>query len=43
MRATYDTPEIAESRRIVSDAKKEDETKWQPNEWKPDEEDDPEW
>ena len=43
VRATYDTPEIAESRRIVSDAKKEDETKWQPNEWKPDEEDDPEW
>lgn len=43
VRATYDTPEVAENRRIVSEAKKKDEAEWQPNEWKPDEEDDPEW
>ena len=43
VRATYDTPEIAENRRIVSEAKKNDDANWEPNEWKPDEEDDPEW
>lgn len=43
VRATYDTPEIAENRRIVSEAKKKDEAEWHPNEWNPDEEDDPEW
>ena len=37
------SPEIAENRRIVSEAKKNDEANWEPNEWKPDEEDDPEW
>ncbi len=41
VRATYDTPEIAESRRIVEDAKKKDATKaWEPTDWKPDEGDD---
>ena len=41
VRATYDTPEIAESRRIVEDAKKKDSTKaWEPTDWKPDEGDD---
>ncbi len=41
VRATYDTPEIAESRRIVEDAKKKDVTKaWEPTDWKPDEGDD---
>jgi hypothetical protein len=43
VRITYDTPEIAEHRRIVQDAQKPEETKWQPNEWKPDEEEKPEW
>jgi len=43
VRATYDTPEVAENRRIVSEAKQKEETEWQPNEWKPEEEDDPEW
>ena len=43
VRATYDTPEVAENRRIVSEAQKKEETEWQPNEWKPEEEDDPEW
>ena len=42
VRATYDTPEVAESRRIVTEAKKEDAT-WQSSEWTPDEDDDTEW
>jgi hypothetical protein len=41
VRATYDTPEIAEHRRIVSDALDEDEAKWQKTEWTPDDEDEP--
>ena len=43
VRVTYDTPEIAEHRRIVQDAQKPDETKWQPSEWKPDDHEKPEW
>ena len=43
VRATYDTPEVAESRRIVSDALKENESTWQTSEWTPDEEEKPEW
>jgi hypothetical protein len=42
VRVTYDTPEIAENRRIVKDAKGEDEPKWEKREWRPDE-DDREW
>jgi len=42
VRATYDTPEVAESRRIVSDIKK-DESTWDETKWKPEEEEDPEW
>ena len=38
VRATYDTPEIAEHKRIVSDAKDTDTDPWQKNEWSPDEE-----
>jgi len=38
VRVTYDTPEVAENRRIVSDAKNSDE-KWEKSEWKPGEED----
>lgn len=37
VRVTYDTPEIAENRRIVSESKNEKESKWEKNEWKPDE------
>ena len=36
VRATYDTPEIAEHRRIVSDAQRADEGSWRPTEWTPD-------
>lgn len=47
VRATYDTPEVAESRRIVRDAKAraEDapEHKWEKTEWDPARDDDPEW
>lgn len=45
VRATYDTPEIAENRRIVRDAKQPDSDKaqWDRTEWTPDEEEDTEW
>jgi hypothetical protein len=40
VRATYDTPEVAESRRIVAEAKDSDTSQWERTEWTPDEEDD---
>jgi len=43
VRVTYDTPEIAESRRIVNEAKKENDPKWHTNEWTKDEDETPEW
>jgi hypothetical protein len=44
VRATYDTPEIAESRRIVREATNADEGKWESSEWNQGEEDeDSEW
>ena len=43
VRATYDTPEVADSRRIVQDAKRESENTWQKSEWHRDEETPPEW
>ena len=43
VRATYDTPEVAESRRIVGDAEKNDPGSWEPTEWTPDDEDDRKW
>jgi hypothetical protein len=42
VRATYDTPEIAESRRIISELENED-TTWDKSEWEPEEDEDPEW
>lgn len=39
VRATYDTPEVAESRRIVADAQTSKPGDWGSTEWKPDEED----
>ena len=39
VRATYDTPEVAESRRIVAEASRKEETEtWHHREWSPDEE-----
>ena len=43
VRATYDTPEIAENRRIVEDAKKRSETQWENTEWRQNEDDEPKW
>ena len=45
VRATYDTPEVAENRQIVADAKHPDEgSSWKPTDWTPDEnEEDPSW
>jgi len=42
VRVTYDTPEVAENRRIVSDAKNSDK-QWEKSEWKPGAEEDKEW
>jgi hypothetical protein len=42
VRATYDTPDVAESRRIVADAKDDKDKTWEKNDWKADEEEDPE-
>jgi hypothetical protein len=36
VRATYDTPEVSENRRIVKDAKAQGEGKWEKTEWIPD-------
>lgn len=41
VRATYDTPEIAEHRRLVSDAERAPE--WEKSDWNPDDEEEPEW
>ena len=43
VRATYDTPEVAENRRIVAEATDNQENPWQKTEWKPDEDDEPTW
>lgn len=43
VRVTYDTPEVAESRRIVDDAKRDNESQWQNSEWNRDEDDEPTW
>ena len=43
VRATYDTPEIAESRRIVSEASENEKGKWDKTDWAPDEDEEPEW
>jgi hypothetical protein len=43
VRATYDTPDVAESRRIVSEAQKNEEAQWEQSEWRPEEDDEPDW
>jgi len=40
VRATFDTPEVAENRRIVAESQSSETTEWQKTEWTP-EEDDP--
>ena len=43
VRATYDTPEVADNRRIVAEAADNQDNSWQKTDWKPDEDDDPTW
>jgi hypothetical protein len=43
VRITYDTPEVAENRRIVREAQETSTDSWQTSEWKPDEDEKPEW
>jgi transcriptional regulator of aromatic amino acid metabolism len=45
VRATYDTPEIAESRRVVGEAQQPEtgKHKWDKTEWNPGDEEEPEW
>lgn len=42
VRATYDTPEVAENRRIVEEARDETESEWEKTEWERDDEE-PTW
>jgi hypothetical protein len=37
VRATYDTPEVAEHRRIVAESQETEPTQWEKTEWNPDE------
>lgn len=43
VRVTYDTPEIAEHRKLVADAQDEDSATLKPRDWTPDEDDEPKW
>jgi hypothetical protein len=43
VRITYDTPEVAENRRIVSEAENQKDSKWEKSEWTGDEDEDKEW
>lgn len=43
VRCTYDSPETAEHRRIVAQAKEPTEEQWPRNPWTPDEDADPTW
>ena len=38
VRCTYDTPEIADHRRVVDEAKQRDDGSWTPTGWSPDDE-----
>jgi hypothetical protein len=39
VRVTYDTPEVAENRRLVDEARQSQEARWEKTEWTPEEED----
>jgi hypothetical protein len=43
VRITYDSPEVAEHRRLVEDAKTQGDPTWKPTNWSPDDEESPEW
>jgi hypothetical protein len=42
VRVTYDTPEVAESRRIVREAQQANDPQWHKSEWNPGEDESPE-
>jgi hypothetical protein len=42
VRITYDTPEVAESRRIVRDAQQSDQAQWHKSEWTQERDENPE-
>ena len=39
VRVTYDTPEVAENRRLVDEARQSQEARWEKTEWTPEEDD----
>ncbi len=43
VRRTYDTPEIADHRRLVDEARQADEGAWEPTGWSPDDDEEIEW
>ena len=43
VRVTYDTPEVAEHRRLVADARETEQGTWQRTEWDPEGEEPPTW
>ena len=43
VRCTYDSPETAEHRRLVEEAKQLDEADWEPTGWSPDDDEESEW
>jgi hypothetical protein len=43
VRATYDTPDVAENRRIVEEARSQTEGQWESTEWTAGEDDEPTW
>lgn len=43
VRCTYDTPEVAEHRRLVDEARRPDESGWEPTGWTPEDDEETEW
>jgi hypothetical protein len=43
VRSTYDTPEIADHRRLVEEARSPDENNWEPTSWSADDDEETEW
>jgi hypothetical protein len=43
VRCTYDTPEVAEHRRLVDEARRPDESAWEPTGWTPEDDEEIEW
>lgn len=43
VRCTYDTPEVAAHRHLVDEAKRAEESAWEPTGWTPDDDEESEW